>query len=95
MTTRSMVTALLLAGVLAGGVASSAQAADLTPVSAAPDAIDRLTTRSPWQIRVRALGVITRDDGSIDGAAGSDLAYSDTVVPELDITYFFTDNLAA
>ncbi len=51
--------------------------------------------KSPWQIRVRALGVVTEDNGSVDAIPGSDLSYSDTVVPELDITYFFTDNIAA
>jgi outer membrane protein len=50
---------------------------------------------SPWQVRVRALGVITEDNGYVDGIAGSDLSYSDTVVPELDISYYFTENFAA
>ncbi|WP_108818314.1 OmpW/AlkL family protein [Pseudovibrio sp. Alg231-02] len=51
--------------------------------------------KSPWQIRVRALGVITEDSGSVSGVPGSDLSYSNTVVPELDITYYFTENIAA
>ncbi|MGH0000164.1 OmpW/AlkL family protein [Pseudovibrio ascidiaceicola] len=51
--------------------------------------------KSPWQIRVRALGVVTEDSGHVNGVSGSDLTYSDTVVPELDITYYFTDNIAA
>ncbi len=50
---------------------------------------------SPWQIRLRALGVVTENSGSVVGVKGSDLSYSDTVTPELDITYFFTDNIAA
>ncbi|MBS9720852.1 OmpW family protein [Tianweitania sp. BSSL-BM11] len=49
----------------------------------------------PWQVRLRALGVLTEDEGSVDGIAGSDLHYSDSVTPELDITYYFTNNLAA
>ncbi|RWN96177.1 OmpW family protein [Mesorhizobium sp.] len=49
---------------------------------------------SPWQIRLRGLGVITQDSGYINGVPGSDLSYSRSVVPELDITYFFTDNIA-
>ncbi len=51
--------------------------------------------KSPWQIRVRALGVVTEDKGYINEISGSGLSYSDTVIPELDITYFFTDNIAA
>ncbi|KZL14971.1 OmpW family protein [Pseudovibrio sp. Ad37] len=51
--------------------------------------------KSPWQIRVRALGVIPMDEGHVNGVSGSDLSYSNTVVPELDITYYFTENIAA
>ena len=72
-----------------------AVAADLAQAPLEPVSIEALTTRNPWQIRVRALGVITRDSGSIDGVPGSDLSYSDTLIPELDISYFFTDNIAA
>ncbi len=74
--------------------AYGAAAADLTPAPAAPVAEELLTGKSPWQIRVRGLGVITNDSGSINGVAGSDLSYSDSVIPELDISYFFTDNIA-
>lgn len=68
-------------------------AADLGPAPASPEAA--VTERSPWQVRLRALGVITRDSGSVGGVPGSDLSYSDTVVPEIDFSYFFTDNIAA
>ncbi|WP_244327711.1 OmpW family protein [Roseibium sp. RKSG952] len=71
-----------------------AEAADLEAPQA-ETAVPVATAKSPWQIRVRALGVITEDEGSVDAIPGSDLSYSDTVVPELDITYFFTDNIAA
>ncbi|MBX9710624.1 MAG: OmpW family protein [Xanthobacteraceae bacterium] len=75
-------------------LASSASAADLppAPVYKAPP-IENIW--NPWMIRVRALGVITRDSGHVDQVAGSGLATSDTVVPELDISYFFNRNLAA
>jgi outer membrane protein len=65
----------------------AALSADLAPPSAA--------VQSAWQIRLRALGVITRDNGSVDGISGSGLSYSDTVVPEVDISYFITDNISA
>jgi outer membrane protein len=70
-------------------------AADLTPAPTAALTEETLSAASPWQVRVRALGVVTHDSGSVDGVAGSDLSYSDTVVPEVDISYFFTDNIAA
>lgn len=77
-------TALLLTGQVA-------YAADMTPLADAPIA----AAQSPWQVRLRALGVISNDEGEVNGIAGSDLSYSDTVIPELDITYYFTDNIAA
>ncbi|MDQ0559389.1 outer membrane protein [Rhizobium mesoamericanum] len=70
-----------------------ASGADLAPLTAAPEATTA-STQSPWQVRLRALGVITNDSGSVDGLPGSDLSYSNTVVPEIDISYFFTDNIA-
>ncbi|MCJ8055557.1 OmpW family protein [Shinella curvata] len=72
-----------------------ALAADLEERMAPPEAAVDFATQSPWQVRVRGLGVITSDKGFVDGIAGSGLSYSDTVVPELDISYFFTDNIAA
>jgi outer membrane protein len=69
---------------------TSSWAADMA-VKAVPAA----TAWNPWMIRLRALGVITRDSGTVDQVPGSDLATSDALVPELDITYFFTPNIAA
>ncbi|WP_310622074.1 OmpW/AlkL family protein [Flexibacterium corallicola] len=73
---------------------AQASAADLYDTKE-KTAAETFAAPSPWQIRVRALGVITEDDGSIDAIPGSDLSYSDTVIPELDITYFFNENIAA
>jgi len=73
---------------------SSARAADMgTPVYKAP-VVPVVEERSPWQIRLRALGVVTDSGGTIDGILGSDLDYSNTIIPELDITYYLTDNWA-
>ncbi len=84
-----------LAAAAALFLAGEAQAADA--VTAAPEApqAEAPAALSPWQFRLRALGVVTNDSGSVDQIPGSDLSYSDTIVPELDITYYFTDNLAA
>lgn len=83
---------------LAAGLAmlacTTAGAADLAPIAEAPVA-DIPAASSPWQIRVRGVGVITEDSGSVNGVPGSDLSYSDSVIPELDISYYFTDNIAA
>nr|WP_250809881.1 OmpW family protein [Neorhizobium tomejilense] len=84
-----------IAGAGAAFFAFGAAAADLTPVSVAPPAGESAVASSRWQIRVRGLGVITENRGSVNGVPGSDLSFSDSVIPELDISYFFTDNIAA
>ena len=84
-----------IAGAGAAFFAFGAAAADLTPVSVAPPAEEPVAASSPWQVRVRGLGVITENRGSVNGVPGSDLSFSDSVIPELDISYFFTDNIAA
>ncbi len=81
------------AAVLLASVALPAVAADLpsTKSPLAPIAF----SQSPWMIRVRALGVLPQGGGDFTGLpAGYGLGISKSVVPELDITYFFTKNLA-
>ncbi|MER8955746.1 OmpW family protein [Mesorhizobium sp. M0833] len=73
-----------------------AVAADLAQAASVPQAGASVAEApSPWQIRLRALGVVTEDSGYVNAVPGSDLSYSNTVTPELDISYFFTDNIAA
>lgn len=81
------------------GAVGSAQAADLPVYTKAPV----VEAFNPWMIRLRALGVIPDAGGSTVTVAGfpalsspnSGLSISDQVVPELDISYFFTRNIAA
>src|SRR3569833_2280642 len=82
-----------LLAALVGFAAEPAVAADMPakPVYKAPVA----DMFNPWMIRLRALGVVTRNSGVVDQVAGSGLTTTDAVVPELDITYFFTRNWAA
>lgn len=47
-----------------------------------------------WQVRLRAVGVAPDESASI-GIIGGDVAISNALIPELDITYFFTENFAA
>ncbi len=58
----------------------------VTPVQAAND--------GPWQIRVRGIGIIPDENATVT-VLGGDVDVSNEVVPELDITYFFTDHFAA
>jgi outer membrane protein len=96
-TVRTATTRALAATATLMLLAPAALAADIAPLlEPAPEAAtEAVASPSPWQIRVRGLGVITHDSGSVDGVAGSDLSYSDSVIPELDITYYLTDNIAA
>ncbi|HVZ51824.1 MAG TPA: OmpW family protein [Pseudolabrys sp.] len=89
------IASLLLATTMLSVLALPANAADVAvpaPAYKAPPAIDAW---NPWMIRLRALGVVTRNSGHVDQIPGSDLNVSDSIVPELDISYFFTPNIAA
>ncbi|MFG1429934.1 OmpW family protein [Xanthobacter sp. V2C-8] len=82
-----------LAATFGALMAGQAAAADLsTPVYKAPVAEE---AQSPWMIRLRALYVKPENSGSVSGVLNSDLSYSDSVIPEIDISYFFTKNIAA
>ncbi|MAK61201.1 MAG: hypothetical protein CMK09_09510 [Ponticaulis sp.] len=53
---------------------------------------------NPWQIRARALGVLPDESADLSvGTAplGGDVSIDDSLVPELDISYFFNENLSA
>ncbi|WP_353009689.1 OmpW family protein [Mesorhizobium sp. M0843] len=72
-----------------------AVAAELAQSASVPQAGAAATKwPNPWQVRLRALGVITEDSGYVNAVPGSGLSYSNTVTPELDISYYFTDNIA-
>lgn len=60
-----------------------------TAAQAAPQAGD-------WMVRARAIGVVPQEDASITGGVtGNSINIDNSVVPELDISYFFTKNIAA
>jgi outer membrane protein len=91
---------LLAAALVAAGCSAPAVGADLKPLYKAPPPVD---VWSPWQIRIRALGVLPQNSGSTVNVAGapafstpySGLSIGNSTVPELDISYYFTKNLAA
>ncbi len=72
-------------------IAGSASAADL---ASAPGALPSASSWNPWQLRVRALAVIPQTTNPAGGLAKDVLDIGYSVVPELDITYFFTKNIA-
>jgi len=48
---------------------------------------------SPWQVRVRALAVVPEEDADITVIGGT-VDIDNSIVPEIDITYFVTDHFA-
>jgi outer membrane protein len=92
-----MLRSTAVAAVLASSLAGTALAADLPPRMAAPMA-PMVDTWSPWMIRGRALVVMPQESAKLDIGGvripGGDVSISTSIVPELDITYFFTPNLA-
>ncbi|AXA93508.1 OmpW family protein [Massilia sp. YMA4] len=52
---------------------------------------------SPWQVRVRAVHIDPADKSDpVAGVGASDrIGVSDKTIPELDVSYFFTPNIAA
>jgi outer membrane protein len=86
-----------LAAALLGATALGAAASDL-PSRKAPPAFTAVETWSPWMIRGRALVVMPQEKASLNAGGapivGGDVEISTSVVPELDITYFFTRNIA-
>jgi outer membrane protein len=91
-----MIKRLFLAAFLAVAVAP---AADITSAPAAdigmPAKAKPVQVWNPWMIRLRALVVDPRDATTFDQLPGGNAHWSTSVVPELDITYFFTPNFAA
>lgn len=73
-----------------GGSASPAAAADLAYKAKPPVEIYE---QNPWMIRVRAITVVPDASANL-GIAGASVDVSKSVMPELDVTYFFTKNIA-
>lgn len=51
-------------------------------------------SKERFQLRVRGIGILADGDGIVDGTS-LDTDVGDAVTPEVDITYFFTKNIAA
>lgn len=92
---------LLLLAVSASALlgVASANAADLGEVRKPGLAAPVVETFNPWMIRFRALGVIPDDKSSVslNGArlgGNGNLDVTNSVIPEVDVTYFVTKNFA-
>jgi outer membrane protein len=94
MTVRRLLPLALLGATMLSTAAMAADLPKRASVAAEPVAV-----WNPWMVRVRGLFVMPNDDSRVfaGGARvpGGRTDISNTVVPELDITYFFTPNFAA
>ncbi len=72
---------------IAGG-ALAAVAITVLPIDALAD------HDSPWMVRARAIGVLPQEDAEVMPIGGN-VEIDDSLVPELDVTYFFDENWAA
>ena len=75
--------------------AAPALAADLPSTKGPAVAPVAYEAPSPWTIRVRALAVVPDAKLSIDQVPTANGKINTSYVPELDISYFFTKNIAA
>ncbi len=62
----------------------------LSTLAAAPAMAQ--STEGPWLVRVRAVNI---DPANKDDIAVTDVSVNSKVIPEVDISYFFTPNIAA
>lgn len=79
-----------------GGHVPAVATPDLSAISkdkpAASDVLKK-TNAGDWMVRLRALGVIPDESGTT--SIGGKVSVDDSVIPELDITYFITNKIAA
>jgi outer membrane protein len=91
--------ALTAAALGAAALSTPAAAADLPSSKLAPVAPVMSQSWNPWQFRLRASYVVPNDGSTVyaGGArvVGGKTDISNTLVPTVDITYYFTPNIAA
>ena len=90
-----LIASTTLAVIAATLLSTTALGADLEAVQSAPETYVSEPVLGPWKVRLRGVYVMTNNKGVVNGIDGSDLDYSNTTIPELDISYFFNDNIAA
>ena len=67
-----------------------------TIASLAPVAVHaQVTEENPWMVRVRAVDLLWQNGQSGSVVQGADVKAANKVIPELDVSYFFTKNIAA
>lgn len=74
---------------------SGVSAAALSSTPAFADTHGDWFSKDRFQLRARLIGILPDGDGFVQESPTLDTDVGDALVPEVDITYFFTDNIAA
>jgi len=72
-------------------VAALAAMTSLVPIAAQAQP----SSENPWMVRVRAVDLLWANGQSGSVVQGSNVKAKDQIIPELDVSYFFTKNIAA
>jgi outer membrane protein len=72
-------------------VAALAVMTSLAPIAAQAQS----SSENPWMVRVRAVDLLWTNGQSGSVVQGSNVKAKDQIIPELDVSYFFTKNIAA
>jgi len=72
-------------------VAAMATVASLAPIAAQAQAAEE----NPWMIRVRAVDLLWQNGQSGSVVQSANVKAKDQAIPEFDVSYFFTKNIAA
>jgi outer membrane protein len=95
---KALLTALVLSAAAAPAFAADLPSTKTAP--AAPEALPSLVAYDPWQIRLRVVDVLpTSSNNSVFTTPGGvfvgrGLSVQSQVIPEVDISYYFTPNIA-
>ena len=72
-------------------VLAIAAVSSLTPIASQAQS----SSENPWMVRVRAVDLLWQNGQSGSIVQGADVKAANKVIPELDVSYFFTKNIAA
>jgi outer membrane protein len=72
-------------------VLAIAAVSSLTPIASQAQS----SSENPWMVRVRAVDLLWQNGQSGSVVQGADVKAANKVIPELDVSYFFTKNIAA
>jgi len=72
-------------------VVAMAAVASLAPIASQAQS----SGENPWMVRVRATDLIWQNGQSGSVVQGANVKAANKVIPEFDVSYFFTKNIAA